>query len=128
MLRHTDKKRQDWFDDNDTIIKNLLGQKQLLGNRLILNNIFTAEWSAAQLKPKTVKSPVQRRLRKMQNQWGKDESAEILNLADSRISRPFIVFSLKSMVQGHLSPNSAQRMALGYLPNRYIFVISGEST
>ena len=87
-------KKQDWSDDNDTIKRNLLEQKQLWVNRSILNNIFTTKLSAAQLK-------VQGRLREMQNKWWKNKSAEIQHAADSWDFKTF--YSLQSEIYGPMS-------------------------
>ena len=84
ILGYTTKKRQDWFDENDTTITRLIEVKRQA--RLASENQPTAANKCAH---KLAEADCQRGIREAQNTWWQRKSAEIQSFADQRDLRSF---------------------------------------
>ncbi|CAH1249934.1 Hypp8727 [Branchiostoma lanceolatum] len=78
------RSHQDWFDQNDASIQELINQKR--SARLAWENRPTR---ACLRRFKKAKQECQRRLRELQNLWWQDKAKEIQSYADSRDLRRF---------------------------------------
>ena len=76
LLGPTNRKHQDWFDENDEQIKEMLPEK----NRL--HRIYQLDQSSAAKKTAftNIRRTVQTRLRKMQDSWLAAKADEILEI------------------------------------------------
>ena len=69
VLGFVGKKHQDWFDENDSEIKQLLSEKRHAESLLHDKNISDASKRHRINQVKSLKSKVQKRLRQMENTW-----------------------------------------------------------
>ena len=85
LLGHTTRKKQDWFDENDEEIKEMLAEK----NRLYI--IYQLYQSSAAKKTTftNIRRTVQTRLRKIQNSWLAAKADGIHKYADTHDSKRF---------------------------------------
>ena len=85
LLGPTTRKNQDWFDENDEEIKEMLAEK----NRL--HRIYQLDQSSAAKKTAftNIRRIVQTRLRKMQDSWLVAKADEIQKYADTHDSKRF---------------------------------------
>ena len=85
VLGPTTQKNQDWFDENDEEIKEMLAEK----NRL--HRIYQLEQSSAAKKTAftNIRRTVQTRLRNMQDSWLAAKADEIQKYADTHDSKRF---------------------------------------
>ena len=79
------RKHQDWFDESDTIITELLHEKRVAFHAYLANKNSVQ----AKLKYTHLRSEVQRKLRVLQNDWWISKSKEIQAAADSHNSKSF---------------------------------------
>lgn len=79
------KRNQNWFDDNDLVIKNLLDEKQRAHQAVICNpkNINAIK------KFNSINHKVRKELRLLKNQWWSQKASEIQSYADLHDSRNF---------------------------------------
>ena len=101
LLGPTTRKNQDWFDENDEEIKEMLAE----GNRL--HKIYQLDQSSAAKKTcfTNIRRTVQTRLRKMQDSWLAAKANEIQKYADTHNSKHFYC-ALKA-VYGPQSPSTS---------------------
>ena len=85
LLGPTTRKNQDWFDENDEEIKEMLAEK----NRL--HRIYQLDRSSAAKKTAftNIRRTVQSRLRKMQDSWLAAKADEIQKYADTHDTKRF---------------------------------------
>ena len=83
-LGPTQRKHQDWFDENSEEITKLLEEKHRL-HRIYLRNKSTANKTAF----RNIRSTVQGRLRKMQDSWLNQKANEIQHHADTKDTKRF---------------------------------------
>ena len=84
LLGPTTRKNQDWFDENDEEIKEMLAEKNPL------HIIYQLDQSSAAKKTaSTIRRTVQTRLRKMQDSWLAAKADEIQKYADTHNSKRF---------------------------------------
>ena len=77
------KKRQDWFDENDKQLQEIMGQK-----RKAFSAVQNDQQSAAKRKRyQECKAEVQKVIRNLKNQWWKEKACEIQQLADANETR-----------------------------------------
>ena len=101
VLGCVERQHQDWFDDNDEEIKDLLEHKQNLVNQSLLPNISDLERRKILDELKSIKALIQKRLRVMQDLWWEGKSAEIQQAADARDSKT--LYNVLNKVYGHKS-------------------------
>ena len=99
VLGCVERQHQEWFDDNDEEIKDLLEHKQNLVNQSLLPNISDLERTKILDELKSTKALIQKRLRVMQDSWWEGKSAEIQQAADARVSKT--LYNLLNKVYGH---------------------------
>ena len=83
-IGQTKRKHQDWFDENNDEINNLLEEKYRI-QRVLENNKSPANQAAYN----SICSTVQRRLRQMQDSWLNQKAEEIQNYADKNDMKRF---------------------------------------
>ena len=83
-IGQTKRKHQDWFDENNDEINNLLEEKYRI-QRVLENNKSPANQAAYN----NIRSTVQQRLRQMQDSWLKQKAEEIQNYADKNDMKRF---------------------------------------
>ena len=85
VVGSSSRRHQDWFDENDEYIKELLEAKHLL-HRAFLKDPSSSKKKQEFAKAKSV---VQRKLRQMQDSWLKARAEEIQSYADRNDSKNF---------------------------------------
>ena len=83
LLGPTMRKKQDWFDENDEEIKEMLAEKNLLHIIYKLDQLSTAKMTAFT----NIRRTVQTRLHKMQDSWLAAKADEIQKYADTHDSK-----------------------------------------
>lgn len=76
------RNHQDWFDDNDEDIQDLLKEKQQIYNKTLIPNLSSNEKEKAVQNFKQIKRIVQRHLRDIQNTWWENKAMELQNASD----------------------------------------------
>ena len=101
LLGPTTRKNQDWFDENDEEIKEMLAEK----NRL--HRIYQLDQSSAAKKTAftNIRRTVQTRLRKMQDSWLAAKADEIQKYADTHDSKSF--YDVPKAVSGPQSSSTS---------------------
>ena len=98
ILGFRKRKNRDWFDENDVKIHSLLESKSKAYNAL--SKCVTGSHELLSLKSRfnSIKTEIQRELRKMQNSWWSKRADEIQLAADTKNTRVF--YSLLREVYG----------------------------
>ena len=101
VLGHADKHNQDWFDQNDLELKNLISKKR---------NAFTIHQNDQQCKKKkkihsVAKAKVQTRTRELKNKFWLDKALEIEELAKANNTHAF--FNATRAIYGPKHQNTA---------------------
>lgn len=81
------RKHQDWFDENNVEINELLDRKNKLWNKLLHDNLPESEKEHLKKSLSEVKAEVQRELRSMKNTWWQQKATEIQSAADMHDSK-----------------------------------------
>lgn len=84
-LGHPTRKHQDWFDNNNKEIQNLLKQKQ----EAFTDWLHDKDSSAKHDRLKHLRSKVQTELRQMKDKWWEAKAAELQQHADEHNSKKF---------------------------------------
>jgi uncharacterized protein YukE len=79
------RKHQDWFDENDELIKKLLDEKRQAHREFQQDTSFASKKTAF----KSIKGKVQAKLREMQDSWLSNKADETRRYADSNNSKRF---------------------------------------
>lgn len=91
VIGHLSKRHQDWFDDNDELIKSLIDDKRKAR--------IACEQDPNSIPNKTryvqAKAQCQSRLREIQNEWWQQLARDLQNYADSRDLRNFFAGTKK---------------------------------
>ena len=103
VLGHVKKKHQDWFDQNDIEIEELLLEKRNLVSSLLRGNLPLEERVRLDTMLKDLKAKVQRKLRDMRDKWWRDKADEMQKASNSNNIKLF--YSLLREVYG---PSSSQ--------------------
>lgn len=87
ILGFVHNKHQDWFDENDGEISELLSKKRQAESQLLVENLSPEESLRRKNVVKSLKSRIQKRLRQMENLWWDNKSDEIeraANIGDTK--------------------------------------------
>ena len=85
ILGHPTRKHQDWFDDNDQEILDLLSRKRAAHTAWLSDKTSTAKHEAF----KTLRSEAQLRIRQMKDAWWEAKATELQNYADQHLTKLF---------------------------------------
>ncbi|XP_076067687.1 uncharacterized protein LOC143040480 [Oratosquilla oratoria] len=107
------KKHQEWFDENDEQLKQLIDKKR----KAFIASQNDQRSSAKRKQHQECKAKVQKITRNLKNQWWRDKAKEIQQLADANDSRGF--FSATKAIFGPSSPTEKQGRF-----NRYKYSLS----
>ena len=77
VLGLSEKKHQDWFDENNEQIKHLLSLKKNIHSLTLQSHLSQSQKLEAMESYKTVKKKVQSELRSMENKWWDDLASQI---------------------------------------------------
>ncbi|BHF58986.1 hypothetical protein SprV_0100194100 [Sparganum proliferum] len=111
VLGRARRQHQDWFDDNDAVISNLLAEKNRLHKAYVDHP--TADNKAAFYRSRR---HLQQRLREMQDAWTARKAEEIQGYADRNEWKNF--FAAIKAVYGPPTKGSAPLLSADGVPNR----------
>ena len=83
------KKHQDWFDENNERVIEILKRKQTMLNKLLHDDLPEKEKKRLKKAYSDIKADVQRELRTMKNSWWQQKAVEIQSAADVHDSKSF---------------------------------------
>ena len=104
-LGYTTARHRDWFDENDVEIQRLLVRKRHAHNVLLHKGLTDAQRNLALAHYSSIKSLLQRSLRRMQNTWWEDLACNIQAAADANDSKR--LYQLMRRAVGPKSSTSA---------------------
>ena len=81
------RKHQDWFDENDVEIQQLIKQKNQLYQKTLLPNLAASMKMKVTTDFKKAKADVQKRLRTIQEEWWEEKAQALQRARDARDSK-----------------------------------------